>query len=537
MQKKSIKTSRIFCLLIILFSAPGNYILSQNLVPNWSFEKYSACPNGYTQITNAIGWYPSYVDNCCGYQVEYLNACGTPGFQVPSNVWGNHTASTGQAYMAQVTMAPTVTTNYRENIYTKLISPLVPGETYYVSMKVVSATDCENTTNNDGIKFSTNSFFSVNNIAAVHSTVVITDQVNWTTISGCYMADSAYTYIGVGNFFDDAHTTMSYSCSSCSNVYPGYYVDDISVIPMTITASRFSICKGDSSILTASGGTSYLWSNGNTNSSIIVKPTINATYSVSITNPYCTLDTSITIIIGNSGIITGNDSVCNGSAIFLTASPGTAYLWNTGATTSSLQINHAITADSLYYVIISNGSCVDTVYKKIVISQPSAINACCNTTITNGESVQLNASGASNYVWTPSTGLSCTNCQNPIATPLITTTYTVSTLNANTCVLPDTVIVSIETLCADYNVPNIFTPNGDGVNDYFAINTQALDVYKISIYDRWGVLQYESTSPSISWNGHNSSGEEASTGVYYYIIRSSCNGKEYDKHGYLELIR
>ena len=121
--------------LVILLFVSGN-LFSQNLVPNWSFEQYSSCPTTYTQIANAIGWYPSYVDNCCTYQVEYLNACGSPGFQVPSNVWGNHSASTGVAYMAQVTMAPTVTVNYRENIYAKLISPLVPGQTYYVSMNL-----------------------------------------------------------------------------------------------------------------------------------------------------------------------------------------------------------------------------------------------------------------------------------------------------------------------------------------------------------------------------------------------------------------
>src|ERR1700722_8374887 len=93
---------------VLFLFAPLTSTFAQNLVPNWSFEQYSSCPTGFTQIANAIGWYPSYVDNCCGYQVEYLNACGTSGFQVPSNVWGNHTASTGVAYMAQVTMAPTV---------------------------------------------------------------------------------------------------------------------------------------------------------------------------------------------------------------------------------------------------------------------------------------------------------------------------------------------------------------------------------------------------------------------------------------------
>src|ERR1700756_4532168 len=104
---------------------PTTPLFAQNLVPNWSFEQYSSCPTTYTQIGYAIGWHPSYVDNCCTYQVEYLNACGSPGFQVPSSVWGYKYASTGVADMGQVTMAPSVTVNYRENIYIKLLTPLV----------------------------------------------------------------------------------------------------------------------------------------------------------------------------------------------------------------------------------------------------------------------------------------------------------------------------------------------------------------------------------------------------------------------------
>ncbi len=413
--------------IILLLFVPLTTLFSQNLVPNWSFEQYSACPTGFTQIANAIGWYPSYVDNCCSYQVEYLNACGTSGFQVPSNVWGNHAASTGVAYMSQVTMAPSVTTNYRENIYAKLISPLVPGEKYYVSMRVVSATDCQNTTNNDGIKFSTNSYFSVNNIAAVHSTTVITDQVNWTTISGCYVADSAYTYIGVGNFFDDAHTTITTSCLGCSNQYPGYYVDDISVIPMTIGGNT-AICAGDTSILTASGGSSYLWSNGNTTSSISVTPATTTIYSVTVINSSCNWDTSIVVTPAggvNAGI-SKDTSICSGSNIILTATGGTTYIWNTGATTSSISVSP--TSNSTYTVIVSAGkNCKDTtIQTQVNINPPgrgitiSGNNPLCS----NGGSDTLIVHGATTYLW--STGSTASTI---IVTPGQDSTYSVITNN------------------------------------------------------------------------------------------------------------
>ncbi len=91
--------------------------------------------------------------------------------------------------------------------------------------------------------------------------------------------------------------------------------------------------------------------------------------------------------------------------------------------------------------------------------------------------------------------------------------------------------------CADFIVPNVFTPNGDDKNDIFLINATYTDNYSISIYNRWGNLVFVSNSPNISWDGRTSAGEEVSTGVYYYIIKSSCGGTEYDKHGFLQLIR
>ncbi len=412
---------------IILLFIPITKLFAQNLVPNWSFEQYSNCPTTYTQIGYAIGWHPSYVDNCCSYHVEYLNACGSPGFQVPSSVWGHHNASTGVADMAQASMAPSVKVNYRENIYTKLISPLVPGRRYYISMRACHATFCQVATNNDGIRFSTNTTMAVNNIAAVHSTSVISDTATWTTISGCYIADSAYTYIGVGNFFDDAHTTLTTSCPSCSNPYPGYFIDDILVIPMTIGGNTV-ICSGDTSILTASGGSSYLWSTGDTTSSISVTPGTTTTYSVTVINNSCNWDTSI-IVTPTGGInasITKDTSVCSGSNITLTATGGISYIWNNGATTSSINIFPI--ADSLYTVVVSAGrNCKDTTIQTQVNIKPpgSGITLSGNSPLcSNGGSDTLTVHGATSYLW--STGSSSSTI---IVAPGKDSTYSVVASN------------------------------------------------------------------------------------------------------------
>ena len=91
--------------------------------------------------------------------------------------------------------------------------------------------------------------------------------------------------------------------------------------------------------------------------------------------------------------------------------------------------------------------------------------------------------------------------------------------------------------CADFTVPNVFTPNGDGINDVFAVSDTSLTNYSITIYDRYGQVEFYSTSPNISWDGHNNGGVEVSDGVYYYILHASCGGNTYNKQGFLYLLR
>jgi gliding motility-associated-like protein len=72
--------------------------------------------------------------------------------------------------------------------------------------------------------------------------------------------------------------------------------------------------------------------------------------------------------------------------------------------------------------------------------------------------------------------------------------------------------------CPEYVLPNVFTPNADGTNDFFIpFPYQYIESVDIKIYDRWGVLVFETTDPALNWNGHDkNSGKLCSDGVYYY---------------------
>jgi len=122
------------------------------------------------------------------------------------------------------------------------------------------------------------------------------------------------------------------------------------------------------------------------------------------------------------------------------------------------------------------------------------------------DSTQLTATGGGTYSWTPATGLSCTNCSNPIAKPFETTTYCVTVTDNNGCSASKCVTVTVEIPCPTNEsvaIPNAFSPNNDGVNDEFCLQgwDACIEDFDIIIYNRWGEKVYESIDPNFCWDG------------------------------------
>lgn len=205
-------------------------IQSQNLVPNSSFETYSACPDGSSDIENATGW--KFSRN----QGEYLNSCATSIYaDAPTNYFGFQEPATGQAYVGGLQFGgftPTYLADLREYFYIPLTTPLTAGTTYYVSFKVSLADNSEYAVNNIGAQFvnAYNANFPINNTADVYSAAVISDKTNWVTISGTFVPSISYSALLLGNFFNDVNTTAIFVGSSTDIGYNAYYFfDDIYV--------------------------------------------------------------------------------------------------------------------------------------------------------------------------------------------------------------------------------------------------------------------------------------------------------------------
>ena len=136
-----------------------------------------------------------------------------------------------------------------------------------------------------------------------------------------------------------------------------------------------------------------------------------------------------------------------------------------------------------------------------------------------------------NYSWTPPTGLSCTDCANPIASPTFTTLYTVTATDSNGCISTDSIL--IKTVCNDKNyfLPNTFSPNGDGVNDvFYPRGSNLYNIQSMRIFNRWGQLVFEkrdfpANTASEGWDG-TFNGRPAPSDAYVYIVEVICNNAQ-----------
>ncbi len=237
--------------------------------------------------------------------------------------------------------------------------------------------------------------------------------------------------------------TVTVSNGNCSST------TTTTVVVQAMQISCFSptptICVGDTAILQASGGTSYLWNTGDTLSGIIVSPTTTTTYTVTVTNNVCTSSATVTVTVNALPIvsITGPTQICIGSSATLTAAGASAYLWNTSATTASIIVNPIIT--TIYSVTGNNGACADTAMYTIVVN-PLPVLTTTGGSVCLGDSIQISVSGANLYSWTPATSLSASSTANPTAFPSTTTTYTITGTDVNGCMGTATVTVIVNAL-------------------------------------------------------------------------------------------
>jgi hypothetical protein len=199
-----------------------------NLVPNPSFEERTGCPQGFPDLDGKLNeWMsfrgtPDYFNNCSsisGYS-------SSRGYQEPNK---------GEGYIGIGTFQKTVA-NLREHIGIELIQPLDVNQRYYFSCFVVAGytpLQLNIATNKIGAKLTTTPYedpdmaYSLPNNSTFFTQGIIEDTINWTKITGSFVADSAYKYLILGSFFDDNNIDTSYFPFQVVPQIAYYLFDDI----------------------------------------------------------------------------------------------------------------------------------------------------------------------------------------------------------------------------------------------------------------------------------------------------------------------
>lgn len=478
----------------------------QNHVPNCSFEDYTTCPTGHTQITFSTGW-QMYTTGTS----DYFNACATGTVDIPVNTFGYQQAAHGQAYAGGATSNAGI--DYKEYI-ARDITPLVPGTIYEVSILVSLANNSGFGTNDLGVFFYDNGPINISGIGTLSVTPQvsytsygpITDTQDWVRLSKLLIADSAYDNIVIGGFLH--HNNQTRDTINSSGNYAYYYIDSVVIKKMDslmLNPKNILLCAGDTidipfystqkkqsnnvftiQLSNASGsfatpvnlGTLTHDTSGTIKCAIPASTSTGTGYKIRIiaSNYPDTADYYYNLKIGNTAVAkpvaSNNSPVCLNDAIRLFANSttqGVTYTWAGPNNFTSSQQNPVIHTPTPikqgnYVVTASVYGCMAKDTTNVVISGgngPGGTLASGNGPICVGDTLRLfgtaNGSG-NNYTWTGPNGFT-SNQQNPIipsSSLLVAGNYLLQASNGG-CATTDVLAVVIkprpENFNAVYNSP------------------------------------------------------------------------------------
>ncbi len=339
-----------------------------------------------------------------------------------------------------------------------------------------------------------------------------------------------------------------------------------------------SMCTGGTLMLggnpTAVGGITpytYAWIPvlGLTNPSIpnpIATVTSNSTYVVLIHDGSGCEDVDSVVVVYNSdGPVAdaglGDGSLCIGRNILLGGNPSATggaapytYVWNPVSWLNSPTVANP-TASSLmsnmvyYLTIVDAAGCTSIDSAVVNIIGTGVLANFSATPVTGYEQLAVQFTNQSSgpglsYQWLFGDGGTSTDI-NPSHTysNLTDSTihYNITLITTDMYGCSDTVVFSsLVNLNSSSTViyTNVFTPNGDGINDVYTFDFMYLGNCTISIFNRWGQLVFETNTPNAEWDGRTASGSKANDGVYYYMFKGTAlDGKTYEKMGYIQVIR
>lgn len=343
--------------------------------------------------------------------------------------------------------------------------------------------------------------------------------------------------------------TNGFGCSAKDTV-------NVTVKPLPIvkTIEDTTICSVNPLTLVTSGAQTYSW----TPVIFLSNPAIaSPVYSGNLTQTYyvtgtglngCKAKDTVTVTVHVPGLFQAppDKFMCNNTSVELDGFNGTAvdYLWSPGAYLSNTGIINPIAnppSSRAYNVFIRDRACnTDSNFTVQVIVTPGPVTNAgkLNDIDCVNHSAQLFASGGTQYLWSPATGLNNTTIANPVATITGTQKYYVIVTDASGCTGKDSVTVQVNTAASlSRYMPNAFTPNGDTKNDCYGLPRWFyIRNLQFIIYNRWGEKVFATSDPHACWDG-NYRGTKADPGTYVYYIKAHTDCGDEEQKGTFLLIR
>lgn len=267
-------------------------------------------------------------------------------------------------------------------------------------------------------------------------------------------------------------------------------------------------------------------------------PGVQGTYSIqldvtsdkgctaTITEKFDYAEAPILTIIPSSTL-----TVCEGDSATLSASGASSFIWNIGATSSTIRVGDA----GVYIVTGYEGNeCSVTDSVQVVYVPKPIASAGQDVTLKLGEKTTLQGSGGLAQSWSPTDFLSDPFDANTDASPNSTTLYVLTVVDQNGCTDKDSITITVDT---ETTVPihNMITPNGDGYNDKWDLsNVPQIENASIHVFNRWGWEVFKSEDYKHDWQGTFNS-EQLPDGSYVYVIQFENSNFE-NLRGVLEIL-
>ncbi len=347
---------------------------------------------------------------------------------------------------------------------------LCEGDTVTYTAVPTGGTDCQyswsNGSHSNAINITTDSTYTVTVTDNLGCQVTASKQL--TMYPAAVASISGSTVLcnnGTTTLTANGGTTYLWSTGSSQRTItvsqPGTYVTTVTTVygcsaSDTVMVTQFAnpsilgnttFCSGGYTTLTATGGDSYQWSTGATTASINVNIAGNYSVTASTSNG-CSGSASVTVIQNEASnvIISGSTVICSGIGTSLTASSGTDYLWSTGETTQSINVNNP---GSYSVTVTNNNGCSGSSSQTVTMMEPTVISG--STQICQGQSTTLYASGSGSYAWSNGASTSFITVNTPgnytITVTLPNGCSSSATVNVSVGATPTPVILGNTTLC------------------------------------------------------------------------------------------